>query len=469
MATYFFDIDGVIFRYGSNQVLENSQKKLAKLKQQGNTIILTTARKPKDNQPPQLNIENTIKALKDQGIPFDQIIHDVESPRIIINDEGAYYHNQWRNQPLPTLAKDDDFGDTFNKNHVTCRKVFNSLAAIGWTAVKYSEKSRNPFDADEYYQTIMIAISIINNKGIDHIDIVKRFRQKIKLKSGLTLSPGGVGKSYKGQLSKLAASSNQQYLANDGASDGAAMRTAAIASFYCNNFKEMIIQNDLVARITHASNEARMSACLTTIRLRQSFHPYKAYSPSDLIRELISALNILKLSDQSSYFMKKCILACKIIESYSDPAKQLALLAVNIGMEHLCWSTPISAVFWTFHGDCRFKHWLNHENENSLLIPVQSNGNIKRMLKVDASMYSQRNRKEDERYLKHINEYNSFMKCHGYHYNKSMDIDTFFSIAFSILAAINGTDDILPELGEMVNLLGHDLFKISGSLLSEIT
>ena len=469
MAAYFFDIDGVIFKYGTNQVLDSCQEMLRSLKQQGNSIILTTARKLKDNEPPQLNIENTVKALKDQGIPFDQIIHNVESPRIIINDEGAYSHNQWRNQPLPILARDDDFDDTYSKSHVTRRKVFNSLAAIGWTAIKYSEKSRNPFDADEYFQTIIIANSIIDKKGIDHIDIVKRFKQKIKLRSGLTLSPGGVGNSYKGQLSKLAASSDQQFLAKDGVSDGAAMRTAAIAAFYCSDFKEMIIQNDLVARITHASNEARMSACLATIRLRQSFHPYKAYSPSDLIREFILALNILELRKQSSFFVKKCLLACKIVETFSDPAKQLALLAGNIGIEHLCWSTPISAVFWTFHGDCKFNHWLNHENENSLLIPLHSTGRNKRMLKVDATMYSQNNREEDEYYLKNINEYNSFMKCHGYHYKKSMDIDTFFSIAFSILAAINGVDDILPELGNTMQALGDDLFKISGILASEVS
>ena len=143
-------------------------------------------------------------------------------------------------------------------------------------------------------------------------------------------------------------------------------------------------------------------------------------------------------------------------------------MAGNIGIEHLCWSTPISAVFWTFHGDCRFKHWLNHENENTLLVPLQLNGNTKRMLKVDASMYSPKNRNEDERYLKHINEYNSFMKCHGYHYNKSMDIDTFFSIAFSILAAVNGVDELLPEFGSTMNILGDDLFKLSGCRVSEI-
>ena len=465
MATYFFDIDGVIFKYGSNSPLEGSKAKLEHLKSQGHKIILTTARKAENNNPPHLCIENTKKSLITHSIPYDQIISDVDSPRIIINDEGAYCFSQWRNEPIENVCEFTD-SDHYRKQKIVSSKVFNSLAAIAWTAVRYADSTNSIFDADEYFQTILIAKSIIKNNGVNHVDIVNQLRKKITLPTGHVLDPGGTGKAYKGQLSKLVASSDQEYLSKDGASDGAAMRTAAIAAFYCDDFKEMIIKNDLVARITHASIEARMSACLTTIRLRQAFHPYRIYSPNDLLREFLSAINILQLGSQASFFFEKCITASKIVESYADPAKQLSMLACNIGMDHLCWSTPVSAVFWTFHRNNSFKQWINHENECSLLIPIESVEGKKRVLKVDASAYGLRNREKDESHLKSINEFESFIGSHGYHYGKSMDIDTFFSIAFSVLSAINGIDEILPDLGRVMSVFGNNLFSISGALSS---
>ena len=463
MATFFFDIDGVLFSYGTNNPIKNNIERLVLLKNNGHKIILTTARKSTNNQPHHLNILNTKQVLLDKGIPFDEIIEDVTSPRIIINDEGAYAYKQWTNQ----LFNNSTLNPEFDKNKFTverrCTKIFNSIASIAWTSLQYGAIE----DADEYFQTITIANSLILNNGFDHKDLVGRFRKSIQLKSGVVISPGGTSEKYKGQISKLAASDDDLYMANDGVSDGAAMRTAAVASIYYNDFVKMIVNNDHIAQITHFSAEARMSACLCVIRLKQALHPYKIFSPTDLLSEFKYAIKILGLEDKCGFFFDRCELACQIALSTCSPFDQIVLLNKNIGLDHLSWSTPISAVFWTFHGDCNFKFWLSHNSEKQILIPIKTSEGKDAYCKLDATTYSDVNRQKDIAHLKEINEYQSFMNSHAYHYGVSIDIDTFFSISYSILSAIHGIENILPELGDGLSFFGDNLFKIAGMLTSK--
>jgi len=96
MKTWFVDIDGTIVEHRSNkEISRNTQEKLLpgskeflqEARQNGDQIILTTARLT-------IHKEHTERMLNDFGIPYDEIIYNL-SPyeRILINDikpEGAY-------------------------------------------------------------------------------------------------------------------------------------------------------------------------------------------------------------------------------------------------------------------------------------------------------------------------------------------------------------------------------------------
>jgi len=86
--TYFFDIDGTIFKYRQfdlipktkPEVIESTRKQLKKWYNEGHHIIICTAR------PYDLKI-HTLVELQDNDIPYHQIIMGLErGPRYIVND-----------------------------------------------------------------------------------------------------------------------------------------------------------------------------------------------------------------------------------------------------------------------------------------------------------------------------------------------------------------------------------------------
>ena len=89
MKTWFVDIDGTIVEHRSNkEISRNTQEKLLpgskeflqEARQNGDQIILTTARLT-------IHKEHTERMLNDFGIPYDEVIYNL-SPyeRILIND-----------------------------------------------------------------------------------------------------------------------------------------------------------------------------------------------------------------------------------------------------------------------------------------------------------------------------------------------------------------------------------------------
>lgn len=81
MAAYFIDLDGTVFYHGTNNFLPNAAENLRRLRSFGNQIIFTTYRS-------RYEVEDAIRVLAEAGLPFP-ILTEIESPRVVINDEGA--------------------------------------------------------------------------------------------------------------------------------------------------------------------------------------------------------------------------------------------------------------------------------------------------------------------------------------------------------------------------------------------
>jgi ribonucleotide monophosphatase NagD (HAD superfamily) len=86
--TYFFDIDGTIFKYRKFERYENNKaeltpgalQKLMEIRGAGHTIILTTAR------PENLRLF-TVTELRNSAVPYDQLVMGLaRGPRHLIND-----------------------------------------------------------------------------------------------------------------------------------------------------------------------------------------------------------------------------------------------------------------------------------------------------------------------------------------------------------------------------------------------
>ena len=86
--TYFFDIDGTVFKYRQFETYETSTaeltphalEKLKEIRSKGHTIILTTAR------PESLRLF-TVTELRNSAVPYDQLIMGLaRGTRHLIND-----------------------------------------------------------------------------------------------------------------------------------------------------------------------------------------------------------------------------------------------------------------------------------------------------------------------------------------------------------------------------------------------
>jgi ribonucleotide monophosphatase NagD (HAD superfamily) len=98
MATYFIDIDGVILKHNTNEPIPETIDSIKQLQDSGHKIVLTTKRSK--NAPEHLQPDITSKTLEDLGLKPHLIIYDLDSPRIVINDQGAYGINHPRDHPL---------------------------------------------------------------------------------------------------------------------------------------------------------------------------------------------------------------------------------------------------------------------------------------------------------------------------------------------------------------------------------
>lgn len=88
MACFFFDIDGTLCKHGTQELLPGALETLTAIKAAGHEIILTTYRSGKFLSPP-FSTQATYEMLRLNQVPYDHILFDIESPRIVINDDGA--------------------------------------------------------------------------------------------------------------------------------------------------------------------------------------------------------------------------------------------------------------------------------------------------------------------------------------------------------------------------------------------
>jgi len=90
MATYVIDLDGTIFKHGTNDFLPGSKEFLEEISENGHMIIFTTRRGKEFEGHPVYDKEKTLKVLTELGVKYDFIVFDSPSPRIVINDRGSY-------------------------------------------------------------------------------------------------------------------------------------------------------------------------------------------------------------------------------------------------------------------------------------------------------------------------------------------------------------------------------------------
>ena len=100
MATFLLDLDGVIFKHSTMEFNEGALNYLKKIKAEGHSVVFTTARKSSNNNIPSLQLDLTIQKLHDAGIEFDSIVGNLSSPRVVVNDDGAFAIDHDRNSPL---------------------------------------------------------------------------------------------------------------------------------------------------------------------------------------------------------------------------------------------------------------------------------------------------------------------------------------------------------------------------------
>lgn len=92
MAAFILDIDGTVINYKTGEFLKGAIPKLRRRMTQGDQVIFTTLR---EEWFP--GTELLIKELKKE-LPEAIVIFGVQSPRIIMNDEGALAINHPRDE-----------------------------------------------------------------------------------------------------------------------------------------------------------------------------------------------------------------------------------------------------------------------------------------------------------------------------------------------------------------------------------
>lgn len=102
MAAFFIDLDGTVLKHGTNDPLPGAIDFLKKICDEGHDIYFTTKRGREFEKHPVYSQEGCNQALRmfdREGITYKQILFGVESPRIVVNDDGAFCINLQRDNP----------------------------------------------------------------------------------------------------------------------------------------------------------------------------------------------------------------------------------------------------------------------------------------------------------------------------------------------------------------------------------
>jgi len=234
--------------------------------------------------------------------------------------------------------------------------IISAYEALAKVASHFYRLDDGADDADDFLETMMVTESLIDCGGFNHRDLVARFRRGRRTEFGGKVIWTG-NRDKQTQMAKLRASGDPFYLAEDGITNGAAMRMLGVA-LYFPNFSEMVYAANAVARITHASSASRMAAVAVALRMRHMFMwslGLEGFAPPPTKKNLLlnnwtvygtalqKAADILGLTD--SPFMKAFQR-----EMSAVPPAGLDNLAWRTGFMHVASSSPLAAIAATFLG-----------------------------------------------------------------------------------------------------------------------
>ena len=339
-------------------------------------------------------------------------------------------------------------------NDATLERVANSLNAVLWVNWKYALMT-NSADCDDYIQTMLIARSLIANKGFNHRDLVSRYRSPASLSDGTTLGPAGVPveKRREGQILKLVADDDPLYVAGDGVTSGSAMKVCAVAAYYMDDLEKLVKATDLITKITHASVDARLAAALTVLRYRRVFLNVEDDVAWGLEMDLREAVDVLKIGNESSFFLGVVGRAAEIASAEECSEGALIALIKEVGLSKLAWCVPVTSCFWSYRADSNFDEWFNNATARVGSIYIRDREYEESSLRESVCA----------EYANHIKAYNYNLPPHTL---RLMDIDTFLSIGFSLVAAKKGLGCMEKDLEKALGFFGDDISGIAEDLVS---
>lgn len=86
----FFDLDGTVLKHGTGEPIGDAVDNIKTLAKEGYKIYFTTYR-GKENFPngSKYGEDTTLDQLDKLDIPYEEILWNVPSPRVLINDDGV--------------------------------------------------------------------------------------------------------------------------------------------------------------------------------------------------------------------------------------------------------------------------------------------------------------------------------------------------------------------------------------------
>ena len=261
-------------------------------------------------------------------------------------------------------------------------------------------------DNDDIIQTALLAEHITEHKTINQEALVHLLRNR-----NCGIDPN----IYKSQMAKLYFSEDPFYIAEDGLTDGGAMRAFPLVFFV--NKPEFPYYVRAATRITHNTPDSILAALLIAIR-------YNCALNNDL--NITNFVNEFKNQALRLYNFEKCKFYFDVVDLAStlveeDPINTLLEIHKKIGLTHIAWGCPVAASFWAY----------NLENYPQF-VPNQYDAD-QRYMEINGVKFTSLllEDKQREFYHKRLDELNELGQ--GRYFGN--DIDTFFHLSFSIACA----------------------------------
>lgn len=351
----------------------------------------------------------------------------------------------------------DRLAGAIDKDRIASR-LHDALIVLAKISLLYSGEGgtdQEILDVDDYIQTILIGESLVANRGFNRRDLVRRYRTKPgHIIGGREVAASGISARYKGQVKKLIDSRDLDFQATDGITSGSAMKVACIAAFYSRDMAALVENTDRITRITHDSIEARLAALLTVLRFRQIFLE-EENSTARLRTALVGAIRRLGIAG-SEFFLDLFDAGAAMVGSIEDPVRLLGRLNAVIGLSHVATSAPLAACLWSFRRvdlGTVLTRWSLHDKYEIRAGDV--------VIKHSDWRYE-----AHRRHFLALGYTNADSRMLGDEPRSHFDLDTFFSNAFSLLAAQYGLQGCvregeLDEFTDNLEVLARNLVDLS--------